>query len=123
MILRPPRSTRTDTLFPYTTLFRSPGTRSSPAPTTTVVSGAGDTYGLPYGIALDFPHTLRVEREAVTAKGEPRRWLGLEYTEGDVQGIADAVAVAFAQAGLAGSERVINEDGNQRISLNKDSYK
>src|SRR3546814_6782941 len=28
MIRRPPRSTRTDTLFPYTTLFRSP---SSPA--------------------------------------------------------------------------------------------
>src|SRR3546814_3535308 len=25
MILRPPRSTRTDTLFPYTTLFRSSG--------------------------------------------------------------------------------------------------
>src|SRR3546814_10454309 len=25
MIPRPPRSTRTDTLFPYTTLFRSPG--------------------------------------------------------------------------------------------------
>src|SRR3546814_1453078 len=27
MIRRPPRSTRTDTLFPYTTLFRSPGDR------------------------------------------------------------------------------------------------
>src|SRR3546814_19744599 len=26
MIRRPPRSTRTDTLFPYTTLFRSAGT-------------------------------------------------------------------------------------------------
>src|SRR3546814_7128228 len=26
MIRRPPRSTRTDTLFPYTTLFRSPST-------------------------------------------------------------------------------------------------
>src|SRR3546814_16715458 len=25
MIRRPPRSTRTETLFPYTTLFRSPG--------------------------------------------------------------------------------------------------
>src|SRR3546814_9481209 len=25
MMRRPPRSTRTDTLFPYTTLFRSPG--------------------------------------------------------------------------------------------------
>src|SRR3546814_9354415 len=28
MIRRPPRSTRTDTLFPYTTLFRSHGKRS-----------------------------------------------------------------------------------------------
>src|SRR6056297_4321518 len=28
MIRRPPRSTRTDTLFPYTTLFRSPIARS-----------------------------------------------------------------------------------------------
>src|SRR3546814_14479958 len=27
MIRRPPRSTRTDTLFPFTTLFRSPGRR------------------------------------------------------------------------------------------------
>src|SRR3546814_3982556 len=27
MIRRPPRSTRTDTLFPYTTLFRSPDTK------------------------------------------------------------------------------------------------
>src|SRR3546814_12292549 len=34
MIRPPPRSTRTDTLFPYTTLFRSPGRRSRP--------GAGD---------------------------------------------------------------------------------
>src|SRR3546814_9759687 len=30
MILRPPRSTRTDTLFPYTTLFRSASIRISP---------------------------------------------------------------------------------------------
>src|SRR3546814_12690810 len=31
MIRRPPRSTRTDTLFPYTTLFRSgPGVGSAP---------------------------------------------------------------------------------------------
>src|SRR3546814_4732914 len=28
MIRRPPRSTRTDTLFPYTTLFRSDGNRT-----------------------------------------------------------------------------------------------
>src|SRR3546814_5579971 len=30
MIRRPPRSTRTDTLFPYTTLFRSPRSDRSP---------------------------------------------------------------------------------------------
>src|SRR3546814_4459864 len=30
MIRRPPRSTRTDTLFPYTTLFRSPHSRRAP---------------------------------------------------------------------------------------------
>src|SRR3546814_20612033 len=34
MILRPPRSTRTDTLFPYTTLFRSP--TPAPAPSAPV---------------------------------------------------------------------------------------
>src|SRR3546814_6326498 len=32
MIRRPPRSTRTDTLFPYTTLFRSPAPPVNPAP-------------------------------------------------------------------------------------------
>src|SRR3546814_10178805 len=32
MIRRPPRSTRTDTLFPYTTLFRSTGQRSAGLP-------------------------------------------------------------------------------------------
>src|SRR3546814_19245397 len=31
MIRRPPRSTRTDTLFPYTTLFRSPAAQSAAA--------------------------------------------------------------------------------------------
>src|SRR3546814_5432417 len=36
MIRRPPRSTRTDTLFPYTTLFRSP--RGAPLRTDTVES-------------------------------------------------------------------------------------
>src|SRR3546814_15626565 len=32
MIRRPPRSTRTDTLFPYTTLFRSPHRESASPP-------------------------------------------------------------------------------------------
>src|SRR3546814_16068374 len=40
MIRLPPRSTRTDTLFPYTTLFRS---RSSDATVFSVVEGTGHT--------------------------------------------------------------------------------
>src|SRR3546814_11962744 len=34
MMRRPPRSTRTDTLFPYTTLFRSPGRGAASATST-----------------------------------------------------------------------------------------
>src|SRR3546814_6394882 len=41
MIRRPPRSTRTDTLFPYTTLFRSQPL-PSPAPACRRRIGAGD---------------------------------------------------------------------------------
>src|SRR3546814_4986655 len=46
MIRRPPRSTRTDTLFPYTTLFRSaPATSAvtAAAPEAPAVFGAQDT--------------------------------------------------------------------------------
>src|SRR3546814_4753745 len=37
MIRRPPRSTRTDTLFPYTTLFRSPRHAAASAQVLTLV--------------------------------------------------------------------------------------
>src|SRR3546814_12452142 len=51
MIRRPPRSTRTDTLFPYTTLFRSPAADGLPA---------GHRRGLHPG--LDRRHLLREAR-------------------------------------------------------------
>src|SRR3546814_7024728 len=53
MIRRPPRSTRTDTLCPYTTLFRS----SSDVPRFTI-SGVG--YGLPTGSPPAFQPSKRV---------------------------------------------------------------
>src|SRR3546814_2914542 len=44
MIRRPPRSTRTDTLFPYTTLFRSRrGCRRTPAPRSGLAGAAVPT--------------------------------------------------------------------------------
>src|SRR3546814_13248374 len=49
MIRRPPRSTRTDTLFPYTTLFRS---RIAHALGRLVVQAGRRT---PEGIEIDFP--------------------------------------------------------------------
>src|SRR3546814_15470242 len=54
MIRRPPRSTRTDTLFPYTTLFRSkcPARCSGPA-------------------SRLRPYSVVVERRAVLARGPP----------------------------------------------------
>src|SRR3546814_464 len=45
MIRRPPRSTRTDTLFPYTTLFRSEGT--FPPAISTALSGDRNAFALP----------------------------------------------------------------------------
>src|SRR3546814_2176736 len=54
MIRRPPRSTRTDTLFPYTTLFRSPPSQSL------VLSGRSDTLWEP-ARASSYQHRLRSE--------------------------------------------------------------
>src|SRR3546814_5773665 len=46
MIRRPPRSTRTDTLFPYTTLFRS--IRNSDYPASAGTAGAGGVVSVEY---------------------------------------------------------------------------
>src|SRR3546814_6891793 len=52
MIRRPPRSTRTDTLFPYTTLFRSlTGERADPQRERGVVGCVGTGGGLGHGSA------------------------------------------------------------------------
>src|SRR3546814_15500526 len=52
MILRPPRSTRTDTLFPYTTLFRS----NSVASCLTSCADPGNAYS---GPTSGFPNATR----------------------------------------------------------------
>src|SRR3546814_13763047 len=61
MIRRPPRSTRTDTLFPYTTLFRSDPDR---------LHAAGDVPDHPaVPVLLDGRHDLQIERGTL----QPRR--------------------------------------------------
>src|SRR3546814_4536986 len=67
MIRRPPRSTRTDTLFPYTTLFRS----RDRAPRTAGAAGAGDFHRPGRPRFLRIPRARR--RHGGTGFGDDRR--------------------------------------------------
>src|SRR3546814_14946330 len=88
MILRPPRSTRTDTLFPYTTLFRSNrGQRKLGRPRAARIDGVA----LPRRpSAFDALHRHRLLDKLDLALGGE---------EGDVAGVAaGAAARGFVQA-------------------------
>src|SRR3546814_3757375 len=63
MIRRPPRSTRTDTLFPYTTLFRSAGAADATARLLLPPRIAGRPHG----------NRSRLRRLQAAAGGQPRR--------------------------------------------------
>src|SRR3546814_15186507 len=69
MIRRPPRSTRTDTLFPYTTLFRSSGVRPLvlDGQELTLISVALD--GRPLG-----PGDYTLDAESLTLPAPPARF-------------------------------------------------
>src|SRR3546814_9628493 len=82
MLRRPPRSTRTDTLFPHTTLFRADSTRPSPLPCSRGTASRGHLAPgsgaiapspghLPFQIAArgEWPRALRKVR-AMTKKNK-----------------------------------------------------
>src|SRR3546814_13384363 len=68
MIRRPPRSTRTDTLFPYTTLFRSPSPISCHANRTP--SRASKNFG---SIVMAPPYALRAGSRNRAGRLDDRR--------------------------------------------------
>src|SRR3546814_14640902 len=68
MIRRPPSSTLTDTLFPYTTLFRSP--RSGP-PQRGINAGRDATFQAPVSIACGIRRGGRRPRRAAPAARPP----------------------------------------------------
>src|SRR3546814_3359039 len=82
MIRRPPRSTRTDTLFPYTTLFRStlsPAVATAPPLTVTIPAGGA----VPISWSMTAPEKagpIAWTVEAVSKKGKARDRLGFEQT-------------------------------------------
>src|SRR3546814_3034626 len=59
MIRRPPRSTRTDTLFPYTTLFRSSLIGEGPAMLESVSLSPGERAGV--GVLRSEEHTSELQ--------------------------------------------------------------
>src|SRR3546814_6880046 len=85
MIRRPPRSTRTDTLFPYTTLFRSDQLVEQPAPLVVVdgsaVVGVDQAVVPELGALVDVGHSRA---------GEQQRGLG---QRGGAAELDDAVLV------------------------------
>src|SRR3546814_19761494 len=83
LIRRPPRSTRTDTLFPYTTLFRSKRRRQVGTP-------PGEPRGVPVG------STRRLRRRLHGADGEE---------ECLAVGVIDSVVVGDHVAGPGGIDR------------------
>src|SRR3546814_13979505 len=83
MIRRPPRSTRTDTLFPYTTLFRSPAQHGAGGGLSRLLAGKRRRRG--------------GRRVAGVGRGSPGEALGAEWTDGiDRPAIGGTVDVAGA---------------------------
>src|SRR3546814_3179448 len=85
MIRRPPRSTRTDTLFPYTTLFRSPPTTPGAPRRTRQCRNDSDTavirrrvpdvpYALPCPDCTLIPRLLNSQQPKARPKPPPLRF-------------------------------------------------
>src|SRR3546814_2137863 len=73
MIRRPPRSTRTDTLFPYTTLFRSLPIRQRESANRNAVVLVGDASGTQLSTYFSHGLALRAECTAATEKSRACR--------------------------------------------------
>src|SRR3546814_12984086 len=94
MIRLPPRSTRTDTLLPYTTLFRSPIAAAPYTAEHIIKQVAALPYRIePDGAARILLITSRETRRWIIPKGNPIR--GLEAHQA-------AAREAFEEAGISG---------------------
>src|SRR3546814_4633434 len=122
MIRRPPRSTRTDTLFPYTTLFRSPRRRPGPGDDRHIVDVAAiadDTdreLFLVAGAAVGLPF---LDRRAHV--GDRR---DAEFEQLLLRQIERAVEVARARLGLGAvdeTHRRIDEDAARLAARHLDA--
>src|SRR3546814_10477819 len=87
MIRRPPRSTRTDTLFPYTTLFRSLLDNARAVPISAGMTISADPRSLLYGLGLDPDAAIRLTAQALARSDDGE--LYLQYRKSESFGFDD----------------------------------
>src|SRR3546814_7081234 len=95
MIRRPPRSTRTDTLFPYTTLFRSDS----------IDGGAGDDLIVGDALALDGA-TISLNDDEDVGNDTLHGGSGNDIIYGDTNDVAET---------LGGKDLIFGDEGNDTL--------
>src|SRR3546814_7197176 len=100
MIRRPPRSTRTDTLFPYTTLFRSVGEQVAHGDDRLATVEPGAEVRQPVG-----HRRVEVDRPALGQCQRRRRYEGLGH-RGEAERRVDGHRPAGLSIGVAGGPPV-----------------
>src|SRR3546814_15249360 len=110
MIRRPPRSTRTDTLFPYTTLFRSQDFKQDGRAGTAIASDeyrAINCFVLYLGVFAipfhDLEPRLQIEDELGSCKQAPREVqirLGIDRFHQDGKMFQPPIFTEIAEAGI-----------------------
>src|SRR3546814_1375456 len=98
MIRRPPRSTRTDTLFPYTTLFRSIIGECHAALEFGAVDefGAVEIFGLPRGVGAVIIIDPRLQPQRVGGERQPRRRADRQRSEEHTSELQSLMRISYA---------------------------
>src|SRR3546814_12790632 len=112
MIRRPPRSTRTDTLFPYTTLFRSAGGRADEA------EDFQDAQGLAHARPPDseLGRELALGSEAVAGSETILAQVGLDAFEHELPGARRRARFHTTSCGLRSEKQTSELQSLMRIS-------
>src|SRR3546814_8732262 len=112
MIRRPPRSTRTDTLFPYTTLFRSDGAAPHHARSAAFPMGSGAAHPLAsaHGWEAELVHCAPAAAECCTRLQGSRRFVRSEEHTSELQSL---MRISYAVFCL---KKKINRDINETTS-------
>src|SRR3546814_988090 len=91
MVRRPPRATRTDTLFPYTTLFRSPDQEDSRHRRRPSLAGVADVAARPRGHGGAFLH-----RQQDPLRSPDRRASGAGRSEEHTSELQSLMRISYA---------------------------